>query len=384
MPASLYRFILPVLCLCALTVNAQTQPPVPPEALSVRVAKLVAPSVVIIKTGTGGAITAQGTGVIVREDGMILTAYHVIKNAAQVQVVLKDGETYDRVELLGVDERRDVAAIRIDVPNLRAIKIRAVTDEQIGEKVFALANPLGMNWTFSDGLLSGVRLADDVPGAGRGFRLLQFTAPASAGSSGGVLVDSEGRGIGLIVGGLNGGQNLNFAVPLAAVAGLIDHRPSKLLGGGLALGQKPPEKEKIEDRTGKAVAVAEANRTERIKEARLIFVQSRTALCKPVMLQNELLKAAAQLDEWQIKIVEDVMLADIVIEVDYMPLTFFYTYSIHDKRAGLVLGAGRVTAWDCNLAAPGLAKGIIKHLRAVHAPPELKKPAQKAQPQKPQ
>ena len=94
--------------------------------------------------------------------------------------------------------------------------------------------------------------------------------------------------------------------------------------GGLALNDKK-EPEKIEERTGKAVAVAEATRTERIRDARLVYVERKTSLCKPVMLQNALLKHAAQLDEWQIKLVDNERLADIIIEIDNMPLTFFYT-----------------------------------------------------------
>jgi len=342
----------------------------PAEELSKRVSKAVAPAVVLIKVGNDGAVSGQGTGLVIREDGLLLTAYHVIKNAKQIQVTTKDGETYDRAEVLGVDERRDVAAIRIQVKGMRTIPIRAVTDEQIGERVFTISNPLGMNWTISDGLLSGVRLADDVPGAGKGHKLLQFTAPTSPGSSGGVLVDSEGRGIGLIVGGLNG-QNLNFAVPLSSVAGLSDQPSGGALTSGLALGDKK-EAEKIEERAGKAVAVAEATRTERIREARLIYIERKTSLCKPVMLQNALLKHAPQLDEWQVKLVDNERLADIVIEIDNMPMTFFYTYVVRDKRAGVILGAGRVTAWDCNLAAPGLANKIVGTLRTVHQPPQLK------------
>lgn len=344
------------------------------EELSKRVIKTVAPAVVLIKAGNNGAVSGQGTGIVVRENGLLLTAYHVIKDNSQIQVMTKDGETYDRVEVLGVDERRDVAAIRIQVKGMHAISIRSVTDEQIGERIFTISNPLGMNWTISDGLLSGVRLADDVPGAGKGYKLLQFTAPTSPGSSGGVLVDTEGRGIGLIVGGLNG-QNLNFAVPLSSVAGLID-QPSTgaktLLAGGLSLSDKK-EPEKIEERAGKAVAVAEATRTERIRDARLIYIERKTSLCKPVMLQNALLKHAAQLDEWQVKLVDSEHLADIVVEIDNMPMTFFYTYVVRDKRAGVILGAGRVTAWDCNLAAPGLATQIVNTLRTVRQPTPLKK-----------
>lgn len=394
MSASLYPKVFSIvfsslLALAILTANAQTPPapvssqspanklneappPLPKDAPYVMVAKLVGPSVVVIKAGSDGNVSAQGTGIVVREDGVILTAYHVIKDARQIQVTMKDGETYDRIELLGVDERRDVAAIRVQIKGMQAVTIRAVSDEQIGERVFAVSNPLGMNWTFSDGLLSGVRLADDVPGAGKGFKLLQFTASVSPGSSGGVLVDGEGRGIGLIVGGLNG-QNLNFAVPLSAVSGLADQPSKNVLTGGLALSGEKKEPEKIADRAGRAVAVAETSRSERMREARLVYIVRKTSLCKPVMLQNALLKYSAQLDEWNVKLVDNERLADIVIEIDNMTLTFYYTFNIRDTRAGVILGAGRVTAWDCNLAAPALAKQIINFLRTANEPLKLKK-----------
>jgi len=358
---------------------AQTPPPVKPNeppaptfVASIKVVKLVSPSVVLIKAGSEGNVSAQGTGIVIREDGVILTAYHVIKDAKQIQVATKDGETYDRVEVLGVDERRDVVAIRVQVKSMQSIAVRSISDEQIGERVFAVSNPLGMNWTFSDGLLSGVRLADDVPGAGKGYKLLQFTAPVSPGSSGGVLVDGEGRGIGLIVGGLNG-QNLNFAVPLSVVVGLADQPGKQLLTGGLSLSQGKKEPEKIEDRTGKASAAVNSTRVERVREARLIYIVRKTSLCKPVMLQNALMKHSAQLDEWNVKLVDEERLADLIIEIDNMTLTFYFTYSIRDRRAGVILGAGRVTAWDCNLAAPGLAKKIVENLRAANEPPKLKK-----------
>jgi hypothetical protein len=336
-----------------------------------RITKQAAPSIVLIKAGSAGQVTAQGTGVIIRADGILLTAYHVIKDAKQIQVTLKDGETYDRVEVLGVDERRDVAALRIALKNLPALVTRTVTDEHIGERVFTLSNPQGMNWTISEGLLSGVRLADDVPGAGKGYKLLQFTAPSSPGSSGGALVDGEGRAIGLIVGALNGGQNLNFAVPLAAVVALADQTTHGIIAGGLALTEKPKEPEKIEERTGKAVAVVESSRTERVREARLVYVEHNTRLCKPIMLQNALFKYATQLDEWQVKLVDNRSVADVIVELDHMPMTFYFTYNIRDIRASVILGAGRVTAWDCNLAAPGLAKQIVNVLAGVRQPPKL-------------
>src|SRR5258708_35620578 len=65
-------------------------------------------------------------------------------------------------------------------------------------------------------------MGDDVAGAGNGSRILQFTAPLSPGSSGGVLVDAEARVLGIVVGSLSVGQNINFAVPIESVAGLAN------------------------------------------------------------------------------------------------------------------------------------------------------------------
>jgi S1-C subfamily serine protease len=87
-----------------------------------------------------------------------------------------------------------------------------------------------------------VRAADELPGAGTGYRLMQFTAPASPGSSGGVLFDRKGAAVALVVAALPQGQNLNFGVPLDAVIGLADAAPSKNFANG-ADGLIPPESE---------------------------------------------------------------------------------------------------------------------------------------------
>ena len=94
------------------------------------------------------------------------------------------------MQLVGVDERRDVAALRIVASNLSAVTIVNSGETKPGASVFVVSNGADLPWTASSGVLSSLRLADDVPGAGSGYRLLQFTAPVSPGSSGGVLVDA--------------------------------------------------------------------------------------------------------------------------------------------------------------------------------------------------
>ncbi|MFQ5696297.1 MAG: S1C family serine protease, partial [Terriglobia bacterium] len=145
-----------------------------------QIVERVSPSVALVLVGEGqGRLARSGSALVVREDGVLLTAYHLIKGARQVQVRLHNGETYDQVRLVGVDERRDVAVIRIPASGLKVLPVASADEAEVGDAVFVISNPVLLGWTASDGILSGARLADDISGAGTGYRLLQFTAPVS-------------------------------------------------------------------------------------------------------------------------------------------------------------------------------------------------------------
>jgi len=198
--------------------NAQTTAP---TLSGDQVVERVSPAAVSILVGKGdGQVAGVASGVIIRSDGVILTANHVVRGMREVQVRLKSGEIYDQVELIASDERRDVAAPRIPATGLPVLPIGNSANATSGATVFVVSNALGLPWTASSGILSATRMADDVPGAGSGYRILQFTAPLSPGSSGGVLVDVEARILGIVVGSLSVGQNVNFAVPIDTIAGL--------------------------------------------------------------------------------------------------------------------------------------------------------------------
>src|SRR5260221_6475100 len=198
--------------------NAQTTAP----ALSGdQVVERVSPSAVSILVGKGdGQVAGVASGVVIRSDGVILTANHVVKGMREVQVRLKSGEIYDQVELMASDERRDVAALRISAAGLPVLPFGNSASAASGAAVFVVSNAVGLPWTASSGILSATRMADDVPGAGSGYLIMQFTAPLSPGSSCGVLVDAEARILGIVVGSLSAGQNVNFAVPMESIAGL--------------------------------------------------------------------------------------------------------------------------------------------------------------------
>jgi S1-C subfamily serine protease len=186
----------------------------------------------IILTGQGaGRLQSVATGVIVASDGVLLTALHAIKGATEVQVRLPNGETFDRVELIGSDERRDVAALRISARGLPALKPSAGSVVQ-GEGVIALTNAGGLTWSATQGIVSATRPADEVPGAGTGFRLIQFDAAVAPGSSGGALVNRAGELVGIITRGTAG---TGFAVPVESVLGLRESTQKLVLGSGSAL-----------------------------------------------------------------------------------------------------------------------------------------------------
>ncbi|HEY0547690.1 MAG TPA: trypsin-like peptidase domain-containing protein [Pyrinomonadaceae bacterium] len=361
-----------LLALAAQALSAQTAAPLTSE----QIAERSSASVVLILTGMGGGrLEKAGTGLIVRPDGVILTAYHLIKDAREVQVRLKNGEAYDKVQLIASDERRDVAALRISATNLPLLPIGETDNAPVGERVYAISNPKLLAWTASDGILSAIRLADDVPGAGSGYRLLQFTAPVSEGSSGGVLIDDRGSALGLIVASA-GGQNLNFAVPLNSVMGLANAGGGSPLGDGGALSLPQPV------RPPNSAAIAKADPAEMLRTAQTIFITSNTSYFESVQLQNALSKRT-EFTAWKLLVVdgwEAGKLADILIEVDRPIFTYTLTYKIKDQKTSVILATGKVTAFDGNLAAPELAREIIKRLKAVRplpAAPETKEAQKK-------
>jgi len=336
---------------------APPQPPQPERPLtSEEVVARVAPSVVVILAGSGSVPTALGSGVIVRTDGIVMTAYHLIKDQPAVQVRLKNGETYDRVVILGFDERRDMAVLRIPAGNLTTLTRARVEDARPGATVYTVSNPAGLEWTASSGILSATRQADDVPGAGAGYRLLQFTASVTHGSSGGALADNQGRLLGIVVGSL-GGQNLNFAVPVESVMGLADRVDGLALGSGRNFSPR---------RRGPGSSVTE--RTEPPRDPAETMRSARTVclLGNPLFPAEPLEKKLFERPEFKtgtLMIVEDPHVADLVIELSRKELTWDFTYRLVHPASGVVLGSGKVIAWDGVRAAPELAKQIMDRIR---------------------
>jgi S1-C subfamily serine protease len=188
-----------------------------------------------------GKRSRQGSGFIVDPEGLIVTNHHVIRDATNATVRLSSGDIYDRVSVLAVDERRDLAVLKISGFGLPTLRLGNSDSVRIGTEVIAIGSPLGLENTVSTGIVSGRRTEP------KGFQLLQITAPASTGSSGGPVLLRDGRVVGIAASQFRNGQNLNFAVPVNYARGLLaglGGEPMAVLGAtSLAASTDPAEAE---------------------------------------------------------------------------------------------------------------------------------------------
>jgi len=167
----------------------------------------LATSVVMIKTfGEDDKVLCYGSGVVLHQDGYILTNLHVVGGGKYYSVLYEnDTKEYITHQFVKYHDMHDLAILKVDrISHPLPVKM----DGQLvrGQKIVAIGSPLGLFNSVSDGIVSGFR---DI----RQMSMIQFTAAISNGSSGGALLDMHGRLVGLITAGFDDGQNLNLAVP---------------------------------------------------------------------------------------------------------------------------------------------------------------------------
>src|SRR5262249_49468463 len=183
----------------------------------VEVVKKIQPSVVRIDTDAG-----LGSGVVVNDNGWVLTCFHVIDDARQVKITLHSGKVLDAHAFLAVDPGHDLALLKADRLDGLSVKIAGRLPE-IGEKVAAFENPKGFSFSTSEGIVAAIRSGKDlIESIGRdayaflGYRedatWIQTTAPISPGNSDGPLVNMDAELVGLNSRSHIAGQNLNFAI----------------------------------------------------------------------------------------------------------------------------------------------------------------------------
>lgn len=209
-------------------------------------AERVGPAVVKIETEASKKrgnqqAAGQGSGVIFRRDGQILTNAHVVEGARTVRVILSDGRQFE-AGVMGADRAHDIAEIRIGARNLPVAEL-SERPMKVGQLVVAVGNPYGLGWTVTSGVVSAFNRELPNPRGGKLTDLIQTDAPINPGSSGGPLVDTQGRVVGITTAIVPYAQGLGFAVPTATalrilgrfilpVAGSVKANQAPMLGVG--------------------------------------------------------------------------------------------------------------------------------------------------------
>ncbi len=164
-----------------------------------------------------------GSGVILSEDGIVVSNYHVISGATDIRVALNDRREFSATVLLA-DEESDLAILRLegakDMPHL---SLRNSDEVEVGELTLAIGNPFGVGQTVSSGIVSGLARSGTATGNARGY-FIQTDAPINPGNSGGALIDVNGALIGVNTSILtrSGGSNgIGFAIPSNLVAQFV-------------------------------------------------------------------------------------------------------------------------------------------------------------------
>jgi len=216
------------------SVPATVQAPVPlpsggTTAVAV-IAEMVRPSIVTVEVGTGSGVdgfaAGTGSGVVYSSDGYVLTNNHVVEDAEFVRVIFLDGRIY-QAEVVGADPLTDVAVIKVATPNLIPIELANIKEVRIGDPAIAIGNPLGLGGgpSVTYGIVSAFNRNLSVTASEQLFGLIQTDAPITRGSSGGALLDGQGRLIGITTAiGVSdvGAEGLGFAVPVNLVVSIAE------------------------------------------------------------------------------------------------------------------------------------------------------------------
>jgi len=175
----------------------------------IRVVERVAPSVAHVRRGRAG-----GSGVVIAPDGYLLTNAHVVDDSRVVEIVFRDGATYG-AQVIGTDAATDLAVVRASASMLPALELATADTLRVGQLVIAIGDPLGLQSTVTTGVVSALGRSLDAKDGRIIENVIQTDAALNPGNSGGPLVDTHGRVVGVNTAIIAGAQGIAFAIPAA-------------------------------------------------------------------------------------------------------------------------------------------------------------------------
>src|SRR5437763_3488213 len=165
----------------------------------------------------------QGSGFIIDKEGHVLTNYHVIADARQVEVTLHNRKKY-RATIVGTDRSHDLAIVQIKAPDLSPMVLGDSKNLQVGQKVYAIGNPFGLAGTLTNGIVSSIRSVQEPNGINID-EAIQADAAINPGNSGGPLLNSHGEVIGIntmIASSVGQNAGIGFAIPINTAKAVLN------------------------------------------------------------------------------------------------------------------------------------------------------------------
>ena len=209
--------------------ESPTSPPNTPEAEGLSLQEIYEQCIgsVVSITSSSGSGTSTGTGVILSEDGYIVTNYHVIENGVRITVLLHDDREFS-AWIVGSDPATDLAVLKIEADGLTGAQFGDSDVLRVGDSVVAIGDPLGIEYrgTMTDGIISAINRNMNIDG--RLMNLIQTNAALNSGNSGGPLINSCGQVIGINtvkIGAFTdkaGVEGIGFAIPSTTVTDIVN------------------------------------------------------------------------------------------------------------------------------------------------------------------
>lgn len=205
-----FRFLILILSLLNTSIFAQK------ELTADKIFDNVNNSVVVILAYDGKGNLYQGSGIVINNEGYVVTNYHVCKDANKFEINHYK-KAYKDVQMIKQDPDKDIAVLKVSNFPFGSIKIGNSEELKPGQRVYAIGSPEGYENSISEGIISGVRHDSN------GNEVIQMTAPITEGSSGGAVVNTKGELVGMSMSGQHEGS-IYFAVPVEDILKLFDNK----------------------------------------------------------------------------------------------------------------------------------------------------------------